>query len=297
MLRNVLGLALPFALFALAPRASAAPLCNRPAIDLPAPSATDSTVETSAVDGGTLIIRNVTRPTLTAILPPSDKSTGAAVIIAPGGGFLSLFIDKEGCQIGEWLAERGIAAFILKYRLNPTPASHEQFKVELLSLMKGGKASFSRSLDTTPDALADGLAALRHVRQQAGDYKVDSSRVGFMGFSAGGYLTRSMVSKGGADVPAFAAPIYSKMGPLVVPDNAPPMFVAIGQKDFLLEGVEGFPLIDNYRKAGKPIEFHFFSDDEHGFGAGAKGKTSEGWLKLFYQWLEMGGFLAKAGVQ
>ena len=91
-------------------------------------------------------------------------------------------------------------------------------------------------------------------------------------------------------MPAFAAPIYPNMGPLAVPANAPPMFVAIGQQDFLLKG-PGFPLVDSYRAAGKPIEFHFFSDDEHGFGVGVKGKTSEGWLELYYRWLATRGFL------
>lgn len=265
-------------------------VCNLPGVDLPAPAAKNGLAESWGYDGETRFIRNVSHPTLTPVLPAAGTANGAAVIVAPGGGFFGLAIDKEGCQVAHWLADRGIAAFVLKYRLLATPGSDEQFKAELTRMLRGEKVSFSLPDDTPPDAAADGLAALRHVRSHAGLYQIDPKRVGFMGFSAGGYLTRTMVARGGHDVPAFAVPIYPNMGPLVVPSNAPPMFVAIGQKDFLLKG-PGFPLVESYRAAGKPIEFHFFSDDEHGFGMGVKGKTSEGWLKLLYQWLATRGFL------
>jgi len=88
--------------------------------------------------------------------------------------------------------------------------------------------------DTPDEALADGLAALRYVRQHPDKFGVDPHRVGFMGFSAGGDLTRSVVSKGGSDAPDFAAPIYPSMALLHVPADAPPMFVLIAADDFLL---------------------------------------------------------------
>jgi acetyl esterase/lipase len=283
---------LTLSLVLLASSVSAAPnrVCDLPGVDLPAPAAASGRTESWGYDRDTLFIRNVSQPTLTPVLPVAGTATGAAVIVAPGGGFFGLAIDKEGCQIAHWLANHGIAAFVLKYRLNTTPGSDEQFKAELTRLLRGEKVSFYLPEDTTPEAAADGLAALRHVRSNGGRYRIDPTRLGFMGFSAGGILTRTMVAQGGKDVPAFAAPIYPSMAPLDVPGNAPPMFVATGQKDFLLKG-PGFPLIDSYRAAGKPIEFHFFSDDEHGFGTGVKGKTSDGWLKLLYQWLETRGFL------
>jgi acetyl esterase/lipase len=68
-------------------------------------------------------VRNVTRPTLTPYLPASGKATGAAMIVAPGGAFLMLSVDSEGHQVAQWLADRGVAAFVLKYRLRPTPDS------------------------------------------------------------------------------------------------------------------------------------------------------------------------------
>jgi acetyl esterase/lipase len=286
-------LVLPLVLFAHPASAAITQVCDLPGVVLPAPAASNGLTESWGYDGDTRFIRNVNQPTLTPVLPAAGTATGAAMIVAPGGGFFGLAIDKEGCQVARWLANHGVAAFVLKYRLLATPGSEDQFKGELTRLLRGEKVSFALPEDTTPEAAADGLAALRHVRGNAAHYRIDPARVGFMGFSAGGFLTRTMVAQSGKDMPAFAAPIYPNMGPLAVPDNAPPMFVAIGQHDFLLKG-PGFPLVDSYRAAGKPIEFHFFSDDEHGFGVGVKGKTSDGWLNLLYQWLETRGFLTES---
>lgn len=293
MYRRIRALTLPLLLVANPASAAITQVCDLPGVALPAPAASDGRSESSGYDGETRFIRNVIQPTLTPILPAARTATGAAVIVAPGGGFFGLAIDKEGCQVAHWLADRGIAAFVLKYRLLATPGSEEQFKAELARMLKGEKVSFALPEDTPAEAAADGLAALRHVRDNAARYRIDPARVGFMGFSAGGFLTRTLVAQGGPDMPAFAAPIYPNMGPLAVPSNAPPMFVAIGQQDFLLKG-PGFPLVDSYRAAGKPIEFHLFSDDEHGFGVGVKGRSSDGWLNLYYQWLATRGFLMES---
>jgi predicted SnoaL-like aldol condensation-catalyzing enzyme/acetyl esterase/lipase len=236
------------------------------------------------LQNGNIGVRNVSRPTLTPVLP-IGLSTGAAVIVAPGGGFLGLAIDDEGWKVAQWLADHGIAAFVLKYRVLPTPVSNTVWEDEFNRMIRGEKVSFANPADTPPESLADGLAALRHVRENAGVYGIDPQRVGFMGFSAGGFLSRSVVSDGGEDAPDFVAPIYPRMTKMRVPDNAPPMFVAIAANDFLLQGLEGFPLIESYRAAGKPIEFHLFADGGHGFGLGRPGTAAEGWIELFHRWL------------
>jgi acetyl esterase/lipase len=276
--------------------AASAPVCGLPGIDLPAPVTADNRAETSGTSDGTTFLRNVTQPTLTPVPPLAAKANGAAVIVAPGGGFLGLAIDKEGCEIAHRLAERGIASFVLKYRTLPTPVSEEQFSSELARLLRGESVSFALPDDTPPAAAADGLAALRYVRGHAARFGIDPRRVGFMGFSAGGFLTRTMVAQGGADVPVFAAPIYPNMAPLAVPANAPPMFVAIGQNDFLLKK-GGLGLVDSYLAAGKPIDFHLFGEDEHGFGAGVAGKTSSGWLDAMVRWLDTRGLLSAAAAK
>jgi acetyl esterase/lipase len=235
-------------------------------------------------------VRNVTRATLTPVLP-AGLGSGAAVIVAPGGGFLGLAIEDEGWKVARWLANHGIAAFVLKYRVLPTPRDNAVFQDSLARAMRGEKTGVTPPDDTPAEALADGIAALRYVRGHAGEYRIDPKRVGFMGFSAGGFLTRSVVADGGADRPDFAAPIYPNMKPMKVPADAPPMFVTIAADDFLLQRAGGFGLIDSYRAAGRSIEFHLLADGGHGFGLGKAGTASEGWIERFYTWLGSRGFL------
>jgi acetyl esterase/lipase len=239
---------------------------------------------------GAVNVRNVTRPTLTPVLPVGP-GTGTAVIVAPGGGFLGLAIEEEGWKVARWLANHGIAAFVLKYRVLPTPPDNAVFQDSLNRAIKGERTGVSPPEDTPREALADGIAALRHVRAHAAEYGIDPARLGFMGFSAGGFLTRSVVAEGGADKPAFAAPIYPNMKPMKVPADAPPMFVTIAADDFLLQRAGGFGLVDSYRAAGKSIEFHLLADGGHGFGLGKPGTASAGWIEAFYRWLDTRGFL------
>ncbi|NBC35946.1 alpha/beta hydrolase fold domain-containing protein [Novosphingobium sp. FSY-8] len=271
-----------------APSREALPAPAQPGAIALLPTAPDR--EVWHLDNGNIAVRNVTRPTLTPFLPVG-RGTGAGVIIAPGGGFLGLAIENEGWRIARYFANHGIAAFVLKYRVLPTPPSQAEFADQLSRAVRGEAASFAPPNDTPPEALADGLSALRYVRAHAADYGVDPARIGFMGFSAGGFLTRSVVQNAGADMPAFAAPIYPNMAAMEVPANAPPMFVAIAADDFLLARSGGPMLIDSYRKAGKSIEFHMFSAGDHGFGPGKVGGPTEGWLDLMHRWLRTRGII------
>lgn len=243
------------------------------------------------LDNGLIAVRNVTRPTLTPFRPVGHAighASSAAVIIAPGGGFLGLAIEKEGWDVARWFANHGVTAFVLKYRVLPTPPSQAEFATKLMAMIRGDRVvgGFAPPDDTPPDAYADGLAALRYVRAHASEYGIDPHRVGFMGFSAGGFLTRSLVAGAGAERPDFAGPIYPNMAAINVPADAPPMFVAVGTQDFLLKRVIGFPLVESYQAAGKPVEFHLLAGVEHGFGAGIPGTASEGWLDLMLRWLK-----------
>lgn len=242
---------------------------------------------------GQIGVRNVTRPTLTPVLPAAP-ATGTAVIVAPGGGFLGLAIDTEGWQVARWLANHGIAAFVLKYRVLPTPDSNAVWESEFNRMIAGEKVSFANPKDTPPEALADGLAALDHLRANAARYGVDPKRIGFMGFSAGGFLTRSVIEKAGDAMSAFGAPIYPGMSAMTVPANAPPVFVTIATDDFLLTRQPGMPFIDSYRAAGKPIEFHLLANGGHGFGLGRPGTASEGRIEQFYRRLGSIGMLEPA---
>lgn len=295
-------LALAALLGAAAPACAQAPRFRYDPIERPAqPDAIPlPTADRNAPDreqwmrqNGNIGVRNVSHATLTPVLPASG-ATGAAVIVAPGGGFLGLAIDDEGWKVARWLADHGVAAFVLKYRVLPTPASNDVWQDEFNRMIGGAKVSFANPKDTPPESLADGLAALAHVRANAAKYGVDPRRLGFMGFSAGGFLTRSVIGNAGEAMPAFAAPIYPNMAAMQVPANAPPMFVVIAADDFLLAREKGLPLLDSYRAAGKPIEFHLLANGGHGFGLGRPGTASEGWIEQFHRWLGSIGMLRAA---
>jgi acetyl esterase/lipase len=241
---------------------------------------------------GSLQVRNVSEATLTPFLPPADAASGAAVIVAPGGGFLGLAIEDEGFRVARWLADHGVAAFVLKYRVLPTPADPATFRRELVAVRTGrGQASFRPPEDTPPEALADGLAALRHVRSRAADYGIDPGRIGMMGFSAGAFLTLSTTFANKADArPAFVAPIYGRQSAVTPPPAAPPMFVVIAADDPLF-GRGGFDLVESWQEAGAPVELHLLQNGGHGFGLGLPGTTSQDWIYGFHRWLGVNGLL------
>jgi acetyl esterase/lipase len=259
------------------------------AIDLPVENKRPDLHEQWFLQNRNIGVRNVVQPTLTPVLP-AGSSTGAAVIVAPGGGFLGLAMDTEGWQIARSLANHGIAAFVLKYRVLPTPPSLETFENEFNRMLRGEKVSFANPTDTPSEALADAMAALRYVRAHADEFRVDPRRLGFMGFSAGGFLTRSVIQSAGNEMPAFGAPIYPNMATMEVPANAPPIFVLIASDDFLLER-GGLGLVQSWRAAKKPIEFHLVANGGHGFGLGRSGTSTQDWMELLYRWLGVNSLL------
>ncbi len=126
-------------------------------------------------------IRNVVNPTLTPVLPDPAKATGVAVIVAPGGGFRGLAIDHEGFQVARWLADRGIAAFVLKYRLVPTPRDATTYMQSVMAEI-GKRPPEEVFRDPTPEALEDAQAAIRLVRQRSAEWNIAPGKLGFVGF-------------------------------------------------------------------------------------------------------------------
>ncbi|WP_428657165.1 alpha/beta hydrolase [Runella sp.] len=112
------------------------------------------------------VVSKVSQPTLTVFLPPKDKATGAAVIVCPGGGYGVLVIKREGYDVAEAFTKRGIAAFVLKYRL----------------------PSDKTMIDPSIGPLQDAQQAIKTIRQRAAEWNVDPQKIGIMGFSAGGHL-------------------------------------------------------------------------------------------------------------
>jgi acetyl esterase/lipase len=246
---------------------------------------------------GDPMARNITTATLTPFLPEPGKATGAAVLVAPGGGFRWLSLKNEGWEVAEALAKQGIAAFVLKYRLRPTPESLDAFKETMNQTLSPPPAPSAGQNATPPspprfdltDQLEDAEAAYAMIVERAEEWGVDLDRLGMIGFSAGAGLTMHSTLNSKKMRLAFIGPIYGGMGPVEVPENAPPMFNVIATDDFLFRGQ--FGVIDSWYKAGIPVEFHLYQNGGHGFGLGNPGRTSNRWFDAFIHWLDVNDFL------
>ncbi len=242
---------------------------------------------------GSVFARNVTVATLTPFLPDPAKATGAAVIVAPGGGFMTLSMQNEGWDVARALAARGVAAFVLKYRLNPTPQEMPAFEAQMRDMFSGTARRPPSPQDgaaALAPQIADARAAFALVRAHAKDWHIDSDRIGMVGFSAGAMLTLSTELYGGDAKPAFLGEIYGPLAPVNVPADAPPLFVALAADDPFF-GNGGYGIIDSWRAAKKPVEFHLFEQGGHGFGMYPKDTTSTGWFDEFVRWMAMHGLL------
>lgn len=248
---------------------------------------------------GEPMVRNVSDATLTPYLPDPAKANGTAVIVAPGGGFRWLSINNEGWKIAKALNEQGVAAFVLKYRLQPTPPTLEGLKQSMNRMFAAvgaptpGQPASEAPRPPRPDLsnqLADAEAAYAMIVDRAREWGVDTKRIGMMGFSAGAGLTMHCTLHSQKMKLAFIAPIYGGMGAVEVPKDAPPLFVAIAANDFLFKGE--FGLIKSWYDAGKPVEFHLYQDGGHGFGMGYPGHPTYWWFEVFTHWLDVNGYLA-----
>lgn len=243
---------------------------------------------------GSVFARNVTVATLTPFLPDPAKATGTAVVVAPGGGFMTLSMENEGWDVAKALAARGVAAFVLKYRLNQTPAEMPAFE-ESMRKMFSGVARAPRmnpedQLAGIKPQIADARAAFALIRAHAAQWHVNPDHIGMVGFSAGAMLTLATELAGQDAKPAFIGIIYGPMTSVTVPADAPPLFVALAADDPFF-GNSGIGLIESWRAAKKPAELHLFEQGGHGFGMYPKDTTSTGWFDEFARWMGMHGWI------
>jgi acetyl esterase/lipase len=178
--------------------------------------------------GGNHVLRNVTDPSLTVYLPDPARNTGTGVIVAPGGAFMMLSIDYEGHDVARWLAARGVAAFVLKYRLEATPANDLLFDAVLVKRLYDVRHRSGVDLPQfAGEALgaADGFQAMRLVKRRAAEWRLDPNRIGFLGFSAGANIALHLAGDyDAATRPAFVAPIYGlKTFAHPIRSDAPPL--------------------------------------------------------------------------
>lgn len=213
-------------------------------------------------------VRNVKSPVMEVY--PARQPNGTAVVVAPGGGFTILAIEHEGRDVAKWLNERGVTAFVLRYRVG----------------LESREASQQAAIE-------DGLLAVATVRERAARWKLDPKRIGVMGFSAGGYLTVGVATQYAPESrPDFAIPIYA-VAPegYRVPPDAPPLFIAVAYDDRERMTGTATGLMDNWKKANLPAELHVFLDGGHGFGMNKKGKSCDIWTDLLAAWMKRLGLL------
>jgi acetyl esterase/lipase len=230
-------------------------------------------------------IYGVHRPSITPFLPAKEKATGAAVLVIPGGGHRVLAWDHEGPNLARWLSERGVAAFVLKYRL--ARETNSTYKLEV-------------------HPLADTRKAVELIRSRATEWGIDAHKVGVVGFSAGGELAAMAsgnfdfgaveVEKASeASKPDFQGLIYPGKSKQIVPTkDSPPAFLACAYDDRqdISEGLAELYL--RFKKAGVKTELHIYSTGGHGFGVRESNTRPVGqWTERFFDWMKESGFVQR----
>jgi acetyl esterase/lipase len=246
-------------------------------------SLTPETVRLNA--DGEHIVSNIQEPSIIPYLPRTDLATGAAVIVAPGGGHSELWMDHEGFAVAEWLSSHGVAAFVLKYRL-------------------ARQKNSAYTIEGTE--LGDMQRAIRTVRSRSKEWGIDPARIGVMGFSAGGELaalasTRYDEGLPSADDPVerssskpnFQALLYPALphDPRLTADT-PRAFLACGGDD-RPDISQGLPeLYLALTRLHVSVELHIYAGIGHGFGVRKTNPAPvSGWTSLFLEWLNAQGLL------
>jgi acetyl esterase/lipase len=205
------------------------------------------------------------------------------VIVCPGGAWHFLAVELEGTDIAHWLNERGIAAFVLKYRLIRTGS---EFPTDAWANLNDPEKLDTLKKALHPLWLADGHQAVRLVRQRAAQWGLSPQQVGMMGFSAGGMVTANVALQyDTASRPDFAAVIYgAPCDEIPAPADATPLFLLCAADDAMASGVS-LRLYSAWNAAGHSVEMHIFARGGHGFGLRQQGLPSDSWLERFADWL------------
>ena len=246
---------------------------------------------------GDRVISNVSDPTLSIYLPDPATATGAAIVVAPGGALRVLGLDNEGVKVAIWLNARGIAAFVLKYRtlqqaaplLPPAPpgaAAPPRQEVAIRNANANPEPDNAALAEVLGMAIADAQAALRLVRSNAAAWRLDTARIGIMGFSAGGGVAvGTALAEHSAASPDFLISLYGpSLMDVNVPERAPPLFIAVGSSHFnVTSGC--LALFDAWKAAGKPAEIHVYDQVSAGFGMTPRGLPVDTWIERMDEWL------------
>lgn len=246
---------------------------------------------------------NVVVPTVTVFKPATGTANGTALIVAPGGAFHFMVMEKEGYTVARWLAKQGVTAFVLKYRVQHMPdndAERSAFMTNMFKALPKVDAQETYPPMSHPGAEEarlwgedDARQAIRFIRGHAKELGVAPDRIGTMGFSAGGGISvNAALLHDSLSRPDFVGAIYAGyriISPL--PNDLPPLFIAIADDDKAVAPISSARLFEDWHKKGKPVELHVFGNGSHGFGTLQQKKLTDPWVDLFRNWLAAQGFL------
>jgi acetyl esterase/lipase len=195
------------------------------------------------------VVTNVTVPTLTVVRPPAGRANGTAMLVLPGGAFRALAWDLDGTEVAQWLAERGITAFVLRYRVRP-PGPSAPSGPETLD------AFLVRTRAARDIAVADAQQALRLIRANAARYAIKRERVGAIGASAGAMTVVDLaLAPDPAVRPDFAVAASGAAPPEAGPaTGAPPLFIVAAQDDPQVPVARSTELYERWTRAGRAAE-------------------------------------------
>ena len=240
----------------------------------------------------TLMVTDVTKPTITVYRPAKDKVTGTAMLICPGGGYWNLYWELEGEEVAAWLNSIGVTGIILKYRVPRRPDEPKD--------------------EPARRPLQDAQRAVSLVRSKAREWGID--RIGIVGFSAGGHLAIATATNFDKrtyepidDIdkiscrPDFAIPVYSgylkakdkdELAPgLRIPTGTPPVFLVHGGDDIISSPEQSVVMYLALKRAGVPAELHIYATATHDFGVRASSHPCSTWTESCAHWLRHQGFL------
>ncbi|MGH7943451.1 MAG: alpha/beta hydrolase [Opitutaceae bacterium] len=260
--------------------------------DIGIPGVEKSRIHDARFVGPTKLVTNVTKPTLTIFSPPRERNTGTAMIICPGGGYWDLFWELEGEEVAAWLNANGMTGIILKYRVPRRPGE-----------TRG---------EPPPGPQLDAQRAISLVRSRAAEWGIDPTRIGMIGFSAGGHLAFATATNFEQRLyeridavdevssrPDFAVLCYSgflkakekdEIHPgLRIPPTTPPVLLAHASDDNeKLGGSNAENSAIMYlalKRAGIPAELHIYATGDHDFGVRENDKLPSSWTRLCLNWL------------
>lgn len=245
-------------------------------------------------------VEKVSRPTMT-VYSPKERSTGAAVVVFPGGGYWILAIDLEGTEVCDWLTSRGITCVLLKYRV---PGNR----------LKPRSGPYPDS----PMALEDAQRAVGLVRFHAAEWHIDPHKIGVLGFSVGGHLVAAISTHfdhrlypaiDAADQescrPDFAVALYPghmmekttkhhELNPYIpVSKQTPPTFLVQAENDPVDDVENSLVYYAALKKSGVPVEMHLYAQGGHAFGLRRTKFPITAWPQLMETWLATIGMIAK----